>query len=41
MSIQFKRGSSSKRLASTDILKAGQPFFEKNTSKLYVGDGST
>ena len=41
MSIQFKRGSASKRLASTDVLKAGQPFFEKDTGKLYIGDGNT
>lgn len=41
MAIQFKRGSSAKRIQSTDKLKAGQPFFEKDTGKVYVGDGET
>lgn len=41
MSIQFRRGDESKRLASTEVLLAGQPFFEKDTKKLYIGDGST
>lgn len=41
MSIQFRRGDESKRLTSTEVLKAGQPFFEKDTNKLYIGDGTT
>ena len=41
MSIQFRRGDESKRLASTEVLLAGQPFFEKDTKKLYIGDGTT
>ena len=41
MAIQFKRGSYSNKVASTEILKAGQPFFEKTNKKLYIGDGST
>ena len=41
MAIQFKRGSYSNKIASTEILKAGQPFFEKTNKKLYIGDGST
>ncbi len=41
MSIQFKRGSSENRLSSTEVLKPGQPFFEKDTKKVYIGDGST
>ncbi len=41
MSIQMRRGAQSKRLASTEVLLAGQPFFEKDTNKLYVGDGTT
>ena len=41
MSIQFRRGNESKRLASTEVLEAGQPFFEKDTNKLYIGDGTT
>ena len=41
MSIQMRRGTQSKRLASTEVLLAGQPFFEKDTNKLYIGDGTT
>lgn len=41
MSIQMRRGAQSKRLASTEVLLAGQPFFEKDTKKLYIGDGTT
>lgn len=40
MAIQFKRGSSTSRSSSTDVLKAGQPFYEKDTKKVYVGDGT-
>lgn len=41
MSIQFKRGLSSAREDSDKILDNGQPFYETNTKKLYIGDGST
>lgn len=41
MAIKFKRGSATKRSESTAVLEAGQPFFEKDTNKLYIGDGST
>ena len=41
MAIQFKRGSSVNRAESEDVLKAGQPFYEKDTKRLYVGDGAT
>lgn len=41
MSIQLKRGQSSARKQSTIVLEDGQPFFEKDTKKLYVGDKST
>ena len=41
MSIQFKRGSSKNRLNSVEVLKPGQPFFEKDTKKVYIGDGNT
>ena len=40
MSIQLKRGQSSARKQSTIVLEDGQPFFEKDTKKLYVGDGT-
>lgn len=38
--IQFLRGTSSKRSASTEIALAGQPVFETDTNKLYIGNGS-
>ncbi len=38
-SLQFLRGSSSRRKASSQTLLAGQPFFETDTNKLYVGNG--
>lgn len=41
MSIQLKRGQSSARKESALVLDDGQPFFEKDTKKLYVGDKST
>ena len=41
MAIKFKRGSATKRQESTTVLEAGQPFFEKDTNKLYIGDGTT
>lgn len=39
--IKFMRGTSTKRAASSKVLEAGQPFFETDTKKIYVGDGST
>lgn len=41
MAIKFKRGSAAKRQESTTVLEAGQPFFEKDTNKLYIGNGTT
>lgn len=41
MSIQFKRGTSTQRENVTDSLLAGQPFFETDTNKLYIGKAST
>lgn len=39
-SIQFLRGTSTQRLASTEALLPGQPFIETDTNKLYVGTGT-
>lgn len=41
MAIQVKRGTSTQRKASSDKLLAGQPFFETDTNRVYVGDGTT
>ena len=41
MSIQLKRGSSAERKNSSVVLADGQPFYEKDTNQLYIGDGST
>lgn len=41
MAIQVKRGTSTQRKASNITLLAGQPFFETDTNRVYVGDGST
>lgn len=41
MSIQLKRGSSTQRKNSSVVLADGQPFYEKDTKQLYIGDGST
>lgn len=44
MAIQLRRGSRDARLDATkgaEKLKAGQPFYEKDYSMLYVGDGTT
>ena len=40
-SIQFVRGSSSARSNHTEVSLIGQPIFETDTNKLYVGDGET
>lgn len=41
MSIQLKRGTSAQRKNSNVVLADGQPFYEKDTKQLYIGDGST
>lgn len=41
MAIQFKRGSTASRQASTEVLKAGQPFYDKGTHGIFIGDGKT
>lgn len=41
MSIQLKRGLSSARKISEVVLEDGQPFYEKDTKQIYVGDGQT
>lgn len=38
-SIQFLRGLSSARKASSDSLLPGQPFYETDTNLLYCGGG--
>lgn len=40
-SIQFFRGTSTQRKASSEVLLAGQPFFETDTRNLYIGTGSS
>ena len=40
-SIQFVRGTSSKRASHTETSLAGQPIYETDTNRLYVGDGET
>lgn len=39
--IKFFRGTEEKRLASTEVLNQGQPFYETDTGKFYIGDGVT
>lgn len=39
--IQFMRGSSSQVQSDNPVLAAGQPFYETDTHKMKVGDGST
>ena len=39
-SIQFLRGTSSARASHSELSLAGQPLFETDTNKLYVGDGN-
>lgn len=39
--IQFLRGTSAQRATHTEVSTAGQPIYETDTHKLYVGDGST
>lgn len=40
-SIQFLRGTSAQRATHTETSLAGQPIFETDTNKLYIGDGAT
>lgn len=39
-SIQFLRGDSTKRVASNENLLPGQPFYETDTNRLYIGGAS-
>ena len=40
-SIQFVRGTSSQRASHTETSLVGQPIYETDTNRLYVGDGKT
>lgn len=40
-SIQFVRGTSSQRASHTETSLVGQPIYETDTNRLYVGDGET
>lgn len=40
-SIQFLRGTSAQRATHTETSLAGQPIYETDTNRLYVGDGVT
>ena len=39
--IQFMRSTSSAAASQAPLLQAGQPFYETDTHKLKIGDGST
>lgn len=41
MAIQILRGNSTTRASSERVLEVGQPLYETDTHKLYVGDGTT
>jgi hypothetical protein len=41
MSIQFLRGTSQQRGVSNRVLSIGQPFYETDTNKQYIGDSHT
>ena len=41
MAIKLLRGNSTTRASSQTVLEDGQPLYEKDTNKLYVGDGTT
>lgn len=41
MAIKLLRGNSTTRASSQRVLDDGQPLYEKDTNKLYVGDGTT
>lgn len=38
-SIQFLRGTAAQRAAHSETSLNGQPIFETDTNKLYIGDG--
>ena len=40
-SIQFLRGTSTQRASHSEASLVGQPIYETDTNKLYVGDGTT
>ena len=39
--IQVLRGTSSQRASHSEVSTDGQPIYETDTNKLYVGDGTT
>lgn len=39
--IQVLRGTSSQRTSHSEVSTSGQPIYETDTRKFYVGDGST
>lgn len=41
MSIQILRGTSAQRANHTEVSLAGQPIYETDTRKLYIGNGTT
>ena len=41
MAVKLLRGNSTTRASSQRVLEDGQPLYEKDTHKLYVGDGTT
>lgn len=41
MAIKLLRSNSTTRASSQTVLEDGQPLYEKDTHKLYVGDGTT
>lgn len=41
MAIQLRRGTQWQRLASEEVLEAGQPYLDTDTGYLFVGDGTT
>ena len=41
MAVKILRGNSTTRASSQIVLEDGQPLYEKDTNKLYVGDGTT
>ena len=41
MAVKILRGNSTTRASSQRVLEDGQPLYEKDTHKLYVGDGTT
>ena len=40
-SIQFLRGTAAARAGHSETFLAGQPIYETDTNRLYVGDGTT